>query len=94
VARAKKTGTTTAEVVGTAILISDQTVTPFAVELGVPEPGGPVVVRKLNLGETGSGPLGISGPAANSKDAQHLSESLLDRIDEVQWSYSLHAMES
>jgi len=93
VARATKTGTATAEFVGTAILISDQTVTPFAVELGIPDAGGPVAVRRLNLGEPGSGSLGISGPPTNSKDAQRLLACLLDRIDEVEWSYSLE-MES
>lgn len=89
VARATKTGPTTAELVGTAILISDQAVTPFVVELGAAEVGGAVALQRLDLGEPGAGPLGISGPPANSKDAQRLLATLLDRLDEVAWSYSL-----
>ena len=89
VARATKTGPTAAELVGTAILISDQTVTSFAVELAAGEVGGGVAVRHLSIGEAGAGPLGISGPAANSNDAQRLLANLLGRIDEVAWSYTL-----
>lgn len=89
VARATKTGARTAEFVGTCILISDQTVTPFSVELDVAGPQGPVTVLSLNLGEPGTGPLGISGPVANSKDAQRLLACLLDRIDDIAWSYVL-----
>jgi hypothetical protein len=89
VARATKTGVGRAEFVGTCILISDQAVTPFSVELEVAGPRGPVAVLRLSLGEPGTGPLGISGPVANSKDAQRLLACLLDRIDDVTWSYVL-----
>lgn len=89
VARATKTGPTAAELVGTAILISDQTVTPFVVELAAAEVGGGVAVRHLSIGEAGAGPLGISGPAVNSRDAQRLLATLLGRMDEVAWSYTL-----
>lgn len=91
VARATKTGPTAAEIVGTAILISDQTVTPFVVELVAAEVGGGVAVRRLSIGEAGGGPLGISGPAANSAQAQGLLVTLLGR--KVAWSYTLE-MES
>jgi hypothetical protein len=88
VARATKTGPTAAKLVCIAILISDQTVTPFVVELAAPEVRG-VAVRHLSIGEAGAGPLGIAGPAANSKDAQRLLATLLGRIHEVAWSYTL-----
>lgn len=89
VADATKTGPSTAEIVGTCILISDQTVTPFCVELEVAGANGPVTALRLSLGEPGTGPLGISGPIANSKHAQRLLACLLDRIDDIAWSYVL-----
>ena len=89
VARAVKTGPRMAELVGTCILITDQTVTPFIVELEVSEPNGPVTVQRLKLGEPGSGPLGISGPVANSKDAERLLASVVERMNDIDWSYVL-----
>jgi hypothetical protein len=89
VARAIKTGARRAEFVGTCILITDQTLTPFVVELEVAEPNGPVTVQRLRLGEPGSGPLGISGPEANSKEAERLLASIVGRVDDIAWSYVL-----
>jgi len=89
VARAVKTGARTAEFVGTCVLMTDQTVTPFVVELEVAEPNGSVTVQRLKLGEPGSGPLRISGPEANSKDAERLLASAVERINEIAWSYVL-----
>src|SRR5439155_15185248 len=60
VARATKTGSVTMELVGTCILISDQTVTPFVVDLEVVRATdvGHARVTRLLLGEPGTGPLG------------------------------------
>jgi hypothetical protein len=90
VARATKTGTATAELAGTCILISDQTVTPFLVALVVVRTSDArtVNVARLMLGERGGGSLGISGPPCNSKDAQRLLASMIDRIDNVAWTYT------
>ena len=89
VARATKTGPASAVFVGTCILISDQTVTPFAVELGAIEETEHAIVVQLKLGEPGAGPLGIAGPPVNSTQAEALLASLLDRIDGVAWCYGL-----
>lgn len=89
VARATKIGPTTAEFVGSCILISDQTVTPFAAEIETAGAGSSVIIRRLRLGEPGTGRLGISGPPVNSKDAQRLLASIGERIDDVEWSYML-----
>lgn len=89
VARATKTCSDTAEFAGTCILISDQTITPFIADLQILREGDTrsVAVVRLFLGEPGGGALGISGPSCNSRDAQRLLATLLDRIDDVQWSY-------
>jgi hypothetical protein len=91
VARATKTGSGAAELMGTCILISDQTVTPFLVELELSQKADSNAVRpiRLMLGEPGSGALRISGPPCNSPDAQRLLGSLVDRINKVPWSYAL-----
>ena len=91
VARATKIGCAAAELVGTCMLISDQTVTPFLLDLNVSQEGDfdAVTAVRVMLGEPGSGPLGISGPPCNSRDAQRLLMSLVDRIDEVAWSYTI-----
>jgi hypothetical protein len=85
VARATKTSRSGAELIGTAVLISDQTATPFALELA--EASGRVAIRRLGIGEAGGGALGISGPPANSDAARRLFEGILNRIDAVDWVY-------
>jgi hypothetical protein len=72
--------------IGTCILISDQAVTPFALELRL---AGDDIVRflRIRLGEPGGGPLGISGPPSNSRGATELLASLPARVDELAWTY-------
>ncbi len=91
VARAIKTGPATAELVGTCILITDQTVTPFITELEVVRTCNPSLVAaiRLMLGVPGTGALGISGPPCNSRDAQRLFTSLIDKVEDMEWVYSL-----
>lgn len=89
VARATKTGPGAAELIGTCILISDQTVTPFVVhlELSPPTHSDALSAVRISLGEPGGGALGISGPPCNSRDAQRLLASVVGRIKGVAWSY-------
>ncbi|MDP3236531.1 MAG: hypothetical protein Q8N26_27315 [Myxococcales bacterium] len=91
VARATCTGPTAVELIGTCILISDQTVTPFLVQLEVlrSASSSSVAVPRLLLGEPGGGQLGISGPPCNSTAASRLFSELLDRIADVKWSYTI-----
>lgn len=95
VARAIKTSQAEAEIIGTCILISDQTVTPFLLNLEISEKfeTKSVTAVRVLLGEPGGGRLGISGPPCNSRGAQQLLMSLVDRIGEVSWSYVLGAGE-
>lgn len=87
VARALKSSTVAAQLVGTCILISDQTVTPFMLDIGLSAAGDSVGKVRLVLGEPGTGTLGVSGPPCDSREAQRLLASLTDRIDRIAWVF-------
>lgn len=89
VARARKTGPAAAELVGTCILISDQTVTPLHVELALPPSGECIGSLLVRIGEAGGGRLGISGPSCNSRDARELLATLVTRLPNIAWSYEV-----
>jgi hypothetical protein len=85
---AVKSDERSSELAGTCILISDQTVTPFALNVSLTETG---MFRsfRIRLGELGTGPLGISGPACNSRAAQEMLFALNGRLDRVDWVYDV-----
>jgi len=87
VARATKTGPVAAQIVGTCILISDQTVTPFSVNLELSYITHSVATVRLLLGEAGGGKIGISGPRCNTREANQVLERLTTRLDSVVWAY-------
>lgn len=89
VARATKTGKGSVEFVGTCILISDQTITPFLVELRLSPAADAISSIRLMLGEPGGGRLRISGPPCNSRDADRLLALLISRLDAVDWVYTV-----
>lgn len=89
-ASATKTAPRTAELTGTCILISDQTVTPFALTLGLTDSTVFQIIN-IKLGESGAGPLGISGPVCTSPDAGELLRGLGARIDRIEWVYEVDA---
>lgn len=76
------------DLAGTCILISDQTVTPFALQLGLVGRDMTLSLR-VRLGEPGTGPLGISGPSCNSRKAQEMLLVLNSRLDLVDWVYDV-----
>lgn len=85
---AVKTDEASAELAGTCILISDQTVTPFALNVSLSnrfEFGS----FRVRLGEPGGGPLGISGPACNSRAAHEMLLALDVRLERVDWIYDV-----
>lgn len=88
--RAIKRDEACAELAGTCILISDQTVTPFAFDLCVAD-DGTLRPARIRLGEPGAGQLGISGPECNSRAAAELLSGLNSRLDRVDWAYDLAA---
>ena len=87
---AVKTGEDSAALVGTCILISDQTVTPIALNLSVLG-GGRFRSIRIRLGEPGQGPLGISGPITNSRSAREMLTSIATRTERVDWVYEVSA---
>jgi len=89
VACARKTGPSAVRLAGICILTSDQTGTPFFVELASSLSGESVASFRVCLGEPGGGPLGISGPAWNSHQADELLLSLPTRLEGIAWSYTI-----
>lgn len=87
VARARKIGAAGVELVGTCILISDQTVTPLLIELVLSSTSESIESFRVCLGEPGGGRLGISGPACNSREARVLLETVAARLGSIAWSY-------
>jgi len=77
-----------AEIVGTCILISDQTVTPFVLDVAL-EDAETFRSFRIKLGERGSGPLGISGPKCTSDAALEMLQALNARLDQIAWVYDL-----
>lgn len=86
---ARKTGSHAARLGGACILITDQTLTPFLVDLEVSPEVDAIVAYRLRLGEPGGGRLGISGPECNSPAASGLRYSLKDRLEDVDWSFDV-----
>ena len=74
------------ELAGTCLLITDQTVTPFALNISVSGPGQLGSFR-IRLGEPGIGPLGISGPVCTSRAARQMLSDLTGRLGDVHWVY-------
>jgi hypothetical protein len=77
-----------AEIAGTCILITDQTVTPFLLDIA-PGPSETLQSFRIRLGEHGDGPLLISGPKCNSNAAREMLQDLNVRLDQVEWVYDV-----
>lgn len=88
ISSATKTTELSAEMTGTCILISDQSVTPFEFDLELSRNDGFESIR-IRLGESGGGPLGISGPSCTSDAAKRLLIGLNSRLDSVDWVYTV-----
>ena len=89
VAIARKTGAAAVQLAGTCILISDQTVTPFLVELALSPTGETIASFRVYLGEPGEGRLGISGPECNSREADELLIAIPTRLHDINWTYKI-----
>lgn len=86
----QKVAAGSASLVGLCILISDQRLTPVALDVSL---GDAQTIEKLRirLGERGSGPLGISGPECYSDEASWLQITFGSRADTVEWVYDVVA---
>lgn len=89
VASATKTAATNIWMVGTGILMSDQTVTPLYAELGTFEGGTCLTRYRIGVGEPGGGRLGISGPRCHSHAASALLASVVRRVQGIAWVYEV-----
>lgn len=88
IASAVKVDEMSAEIVGTAILMSDQAVTPFELYVLVTESGAFRGLR-IRMGEAGGGPLGISGPVWGSRAARAMLMAIKPRVVSVDWIYDV-----
>jgi hypothetical protein len=89
VSKAIKTGSSSAELAGLCILIGDQTLTPFHFRFEISPDTSQIAGIHLKVGEPGGGPLGISGPACNSREARKMAASLVGRLNKVSWVYEV-----
>jgi hypothetical protein len=89
VARARKASPSGIEIVGTCILMSDQTLAPLLAAFEVVPSQDAIASFNVSIGEPGGGPLGISGPPCNSGQATRLQQGLAMRFDfgEIEWVY-------
>lgn len=87
VAQAVKTGTGAAEFTGVAILISDQTLTPFHCKIWLSEDCNSIGTFDVSVGEAGSGPLGISGRVYTATVVDKLLLSIVTRLERIEWVY-------
>jgi hypothetical protein len=83
-----KVGDNSAELAGVCILIRDQTLTPFRLDLSL-SGGGTFESFRIRLGEPGGGALGISGPPVSERAASFAAYELLDRLDRIDWVYDI-----
>jgi len=85
---ATKTGSRRARFAGTCILISDQSVTPFLLELSASHERDSIDFFEVSIGEAGGGRLGISGPMCTTSKAGKILETLASRLGRVEWVYT------
>ena len=91
VARAIKTSPNALQLLGTCILVSDQSVAPLFAALEVTSAQDAIASFCVSLGEPGGGPLGISGPPCNSGQATRLQQHVTTRFDlgGIEWVYTV-----
>jgi hypothetical protein len=85
--RAIKTEANTAELVGGACLVGDQSMTPFFAALRVSAPGAAIASYDIRVGEPGQGHLGISVAPFGSARAYKMMVGLAARLGSVNWVY-------
>lgn len=84
--KAEKVAVHRASLSGLAIVISDQSVTPFRADLTTSHDS--LLLRaEISVGEAGGGSLGISGPGCNTKAASTMLAGIPNRLESVDWTY-------
>jgi hypothetical protein len=85
--KAEKTGGGSARFLGTCILIYDQTMAPFFLELALTESGDSLASLRLFWGEKGEGTFGVVRPGWGTSGATKLMLKMLYQLDSIQWAY-------
>jgi hypothetical protein len=85
---ALKTAADSCSLAGMCILITDQTITPLALDMSLTDSATFKSLR-VRLGEAGGGRLGISGPVCTSPAAKAMLASLDHRLASVKWVYDV-----
>lgn len=85
-ARAVRSGAAAVDLLGVCILLGDQAVTPFSLQLEIADARS-ISSLWLRLGEPGTGQLGVSGPPCTSSAASTLRMQLPDREASIDWVY-------
>lgn len=83
-----KAGARVAKGGGLCILMSDQTMIPFFVQLTLSSSYDSITSYRVFLGELGGGSLGISGQPCSLSRRQKLLEDVGARLEGIRWSYS------
>jgi hypothetical protein len=86
---AEKRGATDAEFLGLALLISDQTWTPFWLRISISSAADTLTHLHCKVGERGEGPAGMVRTPYQSTRASKLLDSLPRRASELQWAYDV-----
>lgn len=91
VERTSRTGARSVQVAGCCVLMSDEALSPFLIDLTVDEAGEELHSIRVRVGEPGRGSLGISGPKCGSSGADKYRGSVLARLDQIAWVYDCTA---
>lgn len=86
---AEKTGATEVKFLGLALLISDQSWTPFWLRISISSTTDTVSHLHCKVGERGEGPAGMVRTPYQSSRASKLLDSLPRRASELQWAYEV-----
>ncbi len=68
-----------------------ESLTPLRVRIEVKPSGDAIAGVAVSIGEEGGGRLGISGPPANSPQANRVQQALVGRFDSgnIDWAYDM-----
>lgn len=86
---AERTGATEATFLGLALLITDQTWTPFWLRIGVSSAADSVSHLHCKVGERGEGSAGMVRTAYASSKVNKLLDSLPRRASELEWAHEV-----
>ncbi len=87
IALARKSGPSSAELLGLCLLISDQSWTPFEFLVGITPTGKTIETLTLRVGEPGSGKGGLLRMPWGSPGVDRFASHLLERRADIAWVF-------